>query len=70
MPSIDIHVLDGVFSKEEKADIILRVTDAFGHIAGETIKAGTSVRIHEVSSGAWDFSSSVDYSPTQPEDGL
>ena len=59
MPSIDIHVLDGVFSKEEKADIILRVTDAFGQIAGETIKSGTSVRIHEVSSGAWGYGGEV-----------
>lgn len=59
MPSIDIQVLDGVFSEKEKADIILRVTDAFGRVAGETIKSGTSVRIHEVSSGAWGYGGEV-----------
>lgn len=59
MPSIDIQVLDGVFSEEEKADIILRVTDAFGDVAGQTIKSGTSVRIHEVSSGAWGYGGEV-----------
>jgi 4-oxalocrotonate tautomerase len=53
MPSIDIHVLEGVFSVEGKADIIGKVTDAFGEIAGQTIRAGTSVRVQELSSGSW-----------------
>ncbi len=55
MPSIDIQVLEGVFSAEEKKDIIERVTDAFASVAGQTIKAGTSVRIHEVKSGSWGY---------------
>ena len=59
MPSIDIQVLENVFSDEEKAEIIRRVTEAFGSVAGETIRAGTSVRVHEVGSGCWGWGGSV-----------
>ncbi|MAZ01592.1 MAG: 4-oxalocrotonate tautomerase [Sneathiella sp.] len=59
MPSIDIQVLEDVFSAEDKADIIRKVTDAFGEVAGQTIKAGTSVRIHEVRSGSWGYAGNI-----------
>jgi 4-oxalocrotonate tautomerase len=59
MPSIDIQVLEGVFSTKEKAEIIQKVTDAFGEVAGLTIRAGTSVRIHEVRSGAWGYGGNI-----------
>ena len=59
MPAIDIQVLEGVFSDDEKAEIIQRVTDAFASVAGETIKSGTSVRVHEVKSGSWGYAGSV-----------
>lgn len=52
MPSIDIQVLENVFSSQEKAQIIKRVTEAFGEVSGPAIQAGTSVRIHEVQSGS------------------
>lgn len=55
MPSIDIQVLEGVFSDAEKREIIERVTDAFASVAGQTIRAGTSVRIHEIRSGSWGY---------------
>ena len=59
MPSIEIQVLEGVFDAEDKAQIIMRVTDAFGSVAGDTIRQGTSVRIHEVQSGAWGYAGNV-----------
>ncbi|MDD9907777.1 MAG: tautomerase family protein [Rhodospirillaceae bacterium] len=59
MPSIDIQVLEGVFNADEKAEIIRKVTDAFGDVAGQTIKNGTSVRIHEVQSGSWGYAGNV-----------
>jgi 4-oxalocrotonate tautomerase len=59
MPSIDIQVLEGVFSVQEKADIIRKVTNAFGEVAGQTIKGGTSVRVHEVRSGSWGFAGNI-----------
>lgn len=59
MPSIEIQVLEGVFSEEEKGAIIQKVTDAFGEVAGQTIKNGTSVRLLEVSSGSWGYAGNV-----------
>ena len=55
----DIQVLEGVFSPEEKAEIIRNVTDAFGEVAGQTIKEGTSVRMHEVRSGSWGYAGNI-----------
>lgn len=55
MPAIDIQVLEGVFNPEEKARIISGVTSAFAEVAGQTLGANTSVRIHEVQSGAWGY---------------
>jgi len=59
MPSIDIQVLEGVFSDEEKRRIIENVTNGFGEVAGETIRNNTSVRIHEVRSGSWGYAGQV-----------
>jgi hypothetical protein len=53
MPSIDIQVLDGVFSVQEKAEIIRKVTNAFGEVAGQTIKGAFSMqRTEELLSAA------------------
>lgn len=59
MPSIDIQVLEGVFSANEKAEIIRKVTNAFGEVAGQTIRDGTTVRVHEVRSGSWGYAGNV-----------
>lgn len=59
MPSIEIQVLEGVFTTEEKGMIIQKVTEAFGEVAGQTIKAGTSVRVLEVGSGCWGYAGNV-----------
>ncbi|MEM7462052.1 MAG: tautomerase family protein [Pseudomonadota bacterium] len=59
MPSIDIQVLENVFTDEEKMRIIMKITDAFGEVAGETLKANTSVRIHEIRSGSWGYGGKV-----------
>lgn len=59
MPSIEIQVLEGVFSVEEKGRIIQQVTEAFGEVAGQTIKNGTSVRLLEVSSGSWGYAGNI-----------
>ena len=39
MPLIDIQVIEGVFSDEEKADMISKVTAAFGEAAGGDMAA-------------------------------
>lgn len=55
MPLIDIQVMEGVFSDEEKAAMISKVTAAFGEAAGGDMAANTSVRIHEVKVGSWGY---------------
>ncbi|MGI9400510.1 MAG: tautomerase family protein [Rhizobiaceae bacterium] len=59
MPSIDIQVLEDVFTDEEKMLIIKKVISAFGEVAGETLRANTSVRIHEIRSGSWGYGGNV-----------
>ncbi|MEO1638107.1 MAG: tautomerase family protein [Pseudomonadota bacterium] len=59
MPLIDIHVLEGVFSAEEKARIIKATAEAFGSVAGQAMQNNTSVRVHEVKSGDWGGAQSV-----------
>ena len=38
MPLIDIHVMEGVFSDEEKARIIHETAKAFGSVAGKAMQ--------------------------------
>ncbi|MEM6305560.1 MAG: tautomerase family protein [Pseudomonadota bacterium] len=59
MPLIDIHVLEGVFSDEEKARIIEETAKGFGRVAGLPMQDATSVRVHEVKSGHWGGASGV-----------
>ncbi|MEO0939223.1 MAG: tautomerase family protein [Pseudomonadota bacterium] len=59
MPLIDIHVLEGVFSDDEKARMIHETARAFGSVAGRRMQDLTSVRVHEVRSGHWGGADSV-----------
>lgn len=59
MPLIDIHVLEGVFSDEEKRQLIQETAKAFGTVAGRKMQENTSVRIHEVRSGHWGGAESI-----------
>lgn len=59
MPLIDIHVLEGVFSEQEKAQMISATAKAFGSVAGKTMEQLTSVRVHEVKSGHWGGAESI-----------
>ncbi|MEZ5441124.1 MAG: tautomerase family protein [Lysobacterales bacterium] len=53
MPLVDVHVIKGVFSKEQKQDIITRITDTMVAIEGEALRGVTWVRIVEVNEGEW-----------------
>jgi 4-oxalocrotonate tautomerase len=59
MPLIDIHVLEGVFTDDEKQRLISETAKAFGSVAGKAMQDNTSVRIHEVRSGHWGGADSV-----------
>ncbi len=53
MPMVDIHVIEGVFTKEQKHEMIKKVTDTMVTIEGENLREVTWVRIREVNSGEW-----------------
>ena len=59
MPLIDIQVLEGVFTDDEKRRIINGAARAFGDVAGKAMQENTTVRIHEVKSGSWGGADSV-----------
>jgi 4-oxalocrotonate tautomerase len=53
MPLVDIHLIEGVFDKHQKQEMISKVTDAMVGIEGETMRGVTWVRVREVASGEW-----------------
>jgi 4-oxalocrotonate tautomerase len=53
MPLINVKVIEGVFSKDQKKQIITKLTDAMVSIAGENIRPVTWVVLEEVKSGQW-----------------
>ena len=53
MPLVDIQVIAGVFSPEEKQRMIEKVTDTMVEIEGDTLRGVTWVRVLEVASGSW-----------------
>ena len=53
MPLIEVHLIEKVFSPEQKRQIIEKLTDAMVSIEGENMRGSTWVKIHEVASGDW-----------------
>lgn len=53
MPLIQVRVIKDVFSREQKAQIISRLTDAMVSIEGEAMRGVTWCVIEEVESGDW-----------------
>ena len=53
MPLIQVSVVKGVFSAEQKAQMITRLTDALVTIEGENMRPVTWVKIDEIESGDW-----------------
>ncbi len=53
MPLVDIQLIEGVFDKAQKQEMIAKVTDAMVAIEGEAMRGVTWVRVHEVASGEW-----------------
>ena len=53
MPLIDVHLIENVFSPEQKRQIIEKLTDAMVSIEGENMRGVTWVDINEVTSGEW-----------------
>ena len=53
MPLINVKVIEGVFSPEQKARIVRKLTDAMVEIEGEAMRPVTWAVIEEVRSGDW-----------------
>jgi 4-oxalocrotonate tautomerase len=53
MPLINVKLIDGVFTSEQKTQIIERLTDAMVSVEGENMRQVTWCVIEEVESGDW-----------------
>ena len=53
MPLIEVHLIENVFSAEQKRQVIQRLTDAMVSVEGENMRGVTWVKISEVASGEW-----------------
>ena len=53
MPLVDIQVIDGVFSEDEKKEMIAKVTDTMVAIEGEALRGVTWVRVIDVPGAQW-----------------
>ena len=53
MPLVDIQVIKGVFTPEQKTNMISKVTDAMVQVEGENMRPVTWVRVQEIEEGQW-----------------
>lgn len=53
MPLVDIQLIEGVFTPEQKQEMIAKVTDTMVGIEGEAMRQVTWVRVQEFASGEW-----------------
>jgi 4-oxalocrotonate tautomerase len=53
MPLIQVSVIKGVFTPEQKSQMITRLTDAMVSIEGENMRGVTWVKVDEIDSGDW-----------------
>ena len=53
MPLIDIQLIKGVFTSDQKKNMISKITDAMVSVEGEAMRGVTWVRVQEIESGEW-----------------
>jgi 4-oxalocrotonate tautomerase len=53
MPLINVKVIEGVFSREQKQRIVQHLTEALVEIEGENLRQVTWCVVEEVKSGDW-----------------
>jgi 4-oxalocrotonate tautomerase len=53
MPLVQVKLIEGVFSQDQKQEIITRLTETMVDIEGEAMRPVTWVTIEEVNSGEW-----------------
>ena len=53
MPIIDVKVMEGVLTTDQKQAVARGITDVFANVVGSRAKPVTWVVIHDVGSGQW-----------------
>jgi len=53
MPLVNVKLIEGVFSQEQKQEMIRRMTDIMAELEGDYMRPLTLVVIDEVKSGDW-----------------
>lgn len=53
MPFINVKVIEGVFTPDQKHDIVRKLTDAMVEIEGDNMRPVTWCVVEEVASGDW-----------------
>ena len=53
MPMVTVKVIEGVFTSEQKQEMIRGITNAMVEIEGENLRPVTWVLVEEVRSGDW-----------------
>jgi 4-oxalocrotonate tautomerase len=53
MPLVDIHVIKGIWSKEQKEEMMRVTTDALCGVWGDNVRKLTWVRVIETEEGQW-----------------
>jgi 4-oxalocrotonate tautomerase len=64
MPLVNVKLIEGVFTAEQKQEIIRKLTDTMVSIEGENMRSVTWVVVEEVKSGDW----GIGGSPLSTED--
>ena len=53
MPLVQVKLIEGVFSQDQKQEMITRLTETMVDIEGEAMRPVTWVTVEEVNSGEW-----------------
>jgi 4-oxalocrotonate tautomerase len=53
MPFVNVKVIEGVFTPQQKQEMVERLTDTMVSIEGENLRQVTWVVVEEVKSGEW-----------------
>ena len=53
MPLVHVKLIEGVFSQDQKQEMITRLTETMVDIEGEAMRPVTWVLVEELNSGEW-----------------
>ena len=59
MPFVEVKSIKGVFSNEEKSQVIEEITDVFARMKGKEFALGSWVVVSEIDNGSWGEGGSV-----------